>query len=195
MLWKPTDKILTLDESFVVNLGGARQYISSTWVTVGGEVYINSSWVNLRTYMYKEGVFNSTWTWTKPTDSSMYTEESTYLDFDGKNSSRCYLYTNERVDLTNVNTINFDVQKVKGGNTAYSRFGISVCFMPTDYTTIYTEAEVTNTWQGTADSAARTVIPIDVSSVVGKYYIALMDYVGADTPGGGHMYVYGIELA
>lgn len=195
MHWKPTDKILTLDRSFIVNIGGAKQYISGAWSIVGGAVYTNNTWINLRTYLYHEGVFNPNWTWTKPTETNMYSEESTYLDFTGRSSQRCYLKCNERIDLTDVNIINFDYGSRQGGGTAYSRFGITVSYMNDGITSLSDEAEVKYTFLGTDTATDRHVVSIDVSSVKGKYYISFIDYVGADTPGGGSMYVYGVELA
>ena len=195
MHWKSTDKILTVNRALNINIGGAKQYISGAWVIVGGAVYINNTWINLRTYLYHEGVFNPNWTWGEPTNPNMFVAESDHLTFNGNSSNRCYLKCLDRIDLTDVNVINFDYASRRGGDIAYSNFGITASYMNDAFKEIYTEAEVHYNFLGTDTATERHIVSIDVSSVKGKYYISLMDYVGADTPGGGSMYVYGIELA
>lgn len=196
MHWKSTDKILTLSKSLIINIGGAKQYISNAWVIVGGGVYTNNSWTNLRTYMYHEGIFNPAWSWGEPTNPAMFVEESDHLTFNGNSSNRCYLKCLDRIDLTDVNVINFDYGNRRGGDAAWTTFGLTISYMnDSDYTTLYTEAVYTYTWTGQAAATERHVVSIDVSSIKGKYYISLIDYAGADVPGGGSMYVYGIELA
>lgn len=189
MVWieisNDTDNILFITEDINFGIGFVRQYISGAWVFLQGKVYQNSTWTPIQTWLYYHGTYNTTLggTWARNNTNGTFLDEDDF--FEKVNGSSNY-YTGTTVDLTNVDSVIFDLTVLRAGT--YNFGYISVSTKNGSYANTWTSGAV-KTKLGSA--AARQKYTLNVSSLSGSYYVI----VGANSSSGtSRVRTFSIEL-
>ena len=128
----------------------------------------NNNELKGKTYLYKDGIINDLVTMGRVHNNFTVEYKDTYLY-----TYNCGIKFNEKIDLTNFSTINFDMENVT--SSGYSRFyaGTTVDQNATcnlDGPNYYCIEDSTT-------NSGRKVITIDISNVSGEYYIYQNDYI------------------
>ena len=157
--------------ALTVALTGCKQYVSGAWVRREAYLYSGSAWVQFATeqlILFAAGG-GDTAKWTTAYQAGGYTVTPGTVADDGLTVTApydpiCVLGTVDKIDVTNLATVNAEATYTPGGG------GTIKMTLPTDKSAINAEPNVRNltSAQGTA------TVSIDVSALTGEYYVAFM---------------------
>lgn len=164
----------------------AKQYVNGAWVSKEAKSYQGGEWVDWIIYMYNKGnqYTNFTGGWTAYGDYAdiRFNTDHIYLSIlSGYNETWGMAHTKNKIDVTNIDTLYFyidkrtsaDISESTNANSKYSTVGISV------------SPDVrTNGWTAYAripTGATNALFEVDVSAYSGTYYVCILNAVNANS--------------
>ena len=162
-----------------------KQYISGSWIDKVAKIY-QGKWIDWYVYLYNSGDECSAVSggWTESgyaygntsisKDSNSISISATYGD--GGNASGNILYARNKIDITNYNTLCFDISNVatQGSNIETA---IIVLKNEPDNTTVNFVASMDSTNIAASKIITETgEITLDITSLSGSYYIGIKTY-------------------
>ena len=182
-----SDNNLNIIENVNIGIGFVQQYINNDWRFVTGKIYYNSVWTPIQNWLYYEGTYNTTLggVWTRNNDSGTYLDEDAFFE---KTAGSSNYSSGCAIDLTNVNSVIFDLEVLSAGT--YNFGYLSVSRNSGSYDNTWTNAPSTARIK-LGSSATRQKMTLNVSDLSGKYYVT----IGANSSSGtSRVRVFSIEL-
>ena len=151
----------------------AKQYIDGAWVDVSIKIYQGSKWIDFKINLLLTTSFAKAFSHGSNISYHLPTAEEPYISISTTYTSssaqgKLLLCSEETYDLTNVETIEFVVDKWTLGNTSYPfRVGVAST-VPSNFSVSFDAVTVI-----TNSINEPTTIKLDVSALYGSYYIVI----------------------
>lgn len=153
----------------------AKQHLDGVWVDKTAKTYQGGALVDWLVYLYKDGdeflALTGGWETVTTSSKGTVTKNADSIDFvlESTTSRVVFANTKNAIDLTNISTLEFDLNIVSGSGSGQV-FVATRTIAPTDFDTANNDLSAV-VWIDPDDYLGENTFAVDVSSLSGMYYV------------------------